>query len=176
MANQKSLKGKKSALDANALLELAKSSLEIDDIILRGTNLHLDDEHEPGINAENKNYGVQHATQPLGYKIEQVDGQPVLIVRHGFGVRFIDPENSDLSEEAEEEKVKIWVKLEGVYSAKYILKEGKDMPSDDVLKAFAEINAPFNLWPFWREQAHMLTQKSGMTGFVMPLYFCASNP
>lgn len=152
------------------LLEQAKSVLDIEGIELRGTRFELDDELKAG--NPDQPFGVQYATNHIGYEIVKEGDKHILVINQAFGIRLID---SAPTKGKGKKKVKVWLVLEAKYAIRYSLKEGKSMPSKDSLEVFANNNAPYNIWPFWREHAHGLMQKAGMNGFIMPLYFCPSK-
>lgn len=156
-----------SSVNEDELLELAKQSLEIESIVLRGSAFNLHESIEPGVNAEGKHYQVQQATESQGYSVVDVDDKKLVLVRHAFGLRFTNPD-----EEAEDDDKTNLIHLEALYAVSYGLKEGKELPSDEAIKLFAEVNTPYSLWPFWREHAHSITQKAGMSAFTLPFYYC----
>jgi hypothetical protein len=159
------------------LLSLAQHGLEIDGVLVRGLRVLMDSNLEPGVNAEDKEYIVQHGTELKGCKHVEIDGKSYLLVRYGLGVRFLN--SSSNSGESPKEKKKssknspVVIKIEALYTARYLISNA-DI-SKDAINIFARTNAPFNVWPFWRELVHSATQKMGMTGFTMPLYHSASK-
>lgn len=56
------------------------------------------------------------------------------------------------------------------YVLLYGLSNGDGTPTDQVAEKFAERNAVFNAWPFFREFAHSQVSRMGLPQIVIPLY------
>lgn len=60
----------------------------------------------------------------------------------------------------EEESEREALQLEGAFALRYSC--GEIEPGDEPLAAFAEINAPYNAWPYLRELIGSLSQRAGL--------------
>tara|TARA_B100001989_G_C24212902_1_gene304026 strand:+ start:38 stop:505 length:468 start_codon:yes stop_codon:yes gene_type:complete len=60
------------------------------------------------------------------------------------------------------------VRVHEVYLVSYAL-DGDDAVAPETLQAFADHNAAFNVWPFFRESLHSITLRMGLPGYTLPL-------
>ncbi len=59
--------------------------------------------------------------------------------------------------------------LEASYLLTYSLHSGVDL-DESCYKHFAEVNGPYNAWPYWRELVQSVTGRVGLPGFVVPVF------
>jgi hypothetical protein len=93
--------------------------------------------------------------QSLGYRV----GEAGVVVEVQF-------EMEGFQEREEERKL---VELSAVFQLSYRL-TGDFNPTPEQLKAFSEINAPYNAWPYWRELVHSTILKMGLPPLIAPVY------
>ncbi|MBD8872881.1 hypothetical protein [Rhodanobacter sp. DHB23] len=63
--------------------------------------------------------------------------------------------------------------LEASYLLTYLLNPEATL-EEDCFKHFAEVNGPYNAWPYWRELVQSVTGRVGLPGFVVPVFRPAS--
>lgn len=73
------------------------------------------------------------------------------------------PDESDSA--AKESFLDIDMVLEAVYS----VSDNTNKVSDELLRCFAERNAPINIWPFCRELLASLTRQMGIPAVILPV-------
>ena len=61
------------------------------------------------------------------------------------------------------------VLIEAKYRASYA-QSSKLTASQEALDFFAQTNATFNLWPYWREFVHSTAERMSISGLVVPSY------
>lgn len=59
--------------------------------------------------------------------------------------------------------------LEATYRLVYRLKDAAKYPSD-ALQHFAELNGPYNIWPYWRELVQTVSGRAGVASIVIPVF------
>jgi hypothetical protein len=59
--------------------------------------------------------------------------------------------------------------LAATYVLVYTLKEAAEINAL-ALQAFAELNGPYNAWPYWRELVHTVTGRVGLATIVIPVF------
>lgn len=59
-------------------------------------------------------------------------------------------------------------RIRALYKLTYALAKRKEIEPKD-LKRFAAINAPHNVWSFWREFVHSMTMRMGLPPVTIPL-------
>jgi hypothetical protein len=55
------------------------------------------------------------------------------------------------------------------YRLMYELIDDQQLP-DSAIQCFAELNGPYNAWPYWREFVQSATGRIGMASVVLPVY------
>lgn len=68
-----------------------------------------------------------------------------------------------------EDAAKEFVSLSGLYRLSYALHEGVE-PSPEELKLFADGNAVFNVWPYWREFVQSTMSRMGLPPITIPVF------
>lgn len=59
--------------------------------------------------------------------------------------------------------------LEAGYLLTYALNPSAEI-EDECFKYFAEVNGPYNAWPYWRELVQSVSGRLGLPGFVVPVF------
>jgi hypothetical protein len=59
--------------------------------------------------------------------------------------------------------------LAATYVLAYTLKEPAEI-TPLAVQAFAELNGPYNAWPYWRELVHTVTGRVGLATIVIPVF------
>jgi hypothetical protein len=76
--------------------------------------------------------------------------------------------------EAEEEEAKPAFRVAASFELAYKIPPDLD-PSRQELRAFAETNAVFNAWPYWREFAQSMTARMNLPPLTLPLFRIAPS-
>jgi len=154
----------------------AQNSLEISGILLREHHVMMDKEFAPLpflIQKENPLIQYMHgvvAIQGLEGETEKKTKEVYYLFKQKFGVRLALPIKANKSKK-EPRSEKVLFELEAVYDVIYKLKEGQAVLTQEKLAPFAQTNAPFHVWPFWREHVASTMQKMGLQPIAVPLYF-----
>jgi hypothetical protein len=105
---------------------------------------------------------------------------PVLRVEQGYRTRYdLAPEHPDrlvvrvefqLSAQGEangpDQDV---VTLAAEYLLVYAIPDAAAQPAD-AMEHFAELNGPYNAWPYWRELVQTVTGRVGLSAIVVPVF------
>lgn len=102
-----------------------------------------------------------------------------LVVQHGSSPQ-LDLENNVLTvmvpfsvemsgDEDEEGNESLRIYICGSYELVYEL-DFKKVSDQDAIDVFADVNAPFNAWPYIRELVQSLTSRMGMCQLTVPVY------
>ncbi len=59
--------------------------------------------------------------------------------------------------------------VEAKFLLAYVVRDLDDL-TDAHCEAFADLNALFNVWPYWREYVQSITTRMGLPGLVLPVY------
>jgi len=59
--------------------------------------------------------------------------------------------------------------LEAGYLLVYALNPEAEL-EEECFDQFAEVNGPYNAWPYWRELVQSVTGRLGLPGFVLPVF------
>lgn len=99
------------------------------------------------------------------------DGEPVFNYIYYFeaGVRIISKEDDDELEKNKDHNANPLFSITTVFKAHYFSKEKL---SAEATKAFAQKNAGFNVWPYWREYVQSTCCRVGIEPIPIPLYKC----
>lgn len=76
-----------------------------------------------------------------------------------------------VSDAVSEPTVKIvpTVKLAATFLLIYSLPTTATIP-EDAFEHFANVNGPYNAWPYWRELVQTMTGRVGLSGIVLPVF------
>jgi hypothetical protein len=61
------------------------------------------------------------------------------------------------------------VTLHAEFLLVYTLADAAEQPAD-ALEHFAELNGPYNAWPYWRELVQTVTGRVGLSAIVVPVF------
>lgn len=61
------------------------------------------------------------------------------------------------------------LELGATFLAAYRLPAAAGYPHD-ALQHFADLNGPYNVWPYWREFVHTSTARAGLPGVIVPVF------
>ena len=108
----------------------------------------------------------------LNFRLRELAGMPLLVMRHGFGHRFERGSKGDvlvycdfrveLANDSDESRADPPFFLEGSYGLVYEIEGGIENLTDDEFASFAEVNGQFNAWPFVRELVHSVAGRAGV--------------
>lgn len=70
---------------------------------------------------------------------------------------------------SDDEQNKELLKIDSEYVLMYQLASGKRKPSSDDIEVFCDMNAVYNVWPFWREFVHNMATRMDLPLPIMPL-------
>jgi hypothetical protein len=156
-------------------LKNAASRLRIADVILKAIDASLVDDFFPDMEEELSGLGVQTMT-PACRAITQVASEDLQRRRTVFeifgGLRLIrqDPSGQrDLTEDQIEALV--CANIGCVFLASFDEDVGEEgFLDEDALTSFAQHNAPFQIWPYWREVVQSACSRMGLPRVVLPTH------
>lgn len=159
-----------------ALLELARDALRITDVALRRARCEVTDGFDPA--HERPEIAVQLLQRVLRSEIlEPDDGQSGLHrlfrVHVQLGIRWVRSDKGQRTRKPDKKAAdgdgkqpEVFALVEAIFVAEYELRTEVDQAC---LDQFALHNAPFNIWPFWREYVVSQAQRMNLPKFVVPL-------
>ncbi len=152
------------------LVQEAQKHTAIQDVYIRESHAFIQGDFDPKVSnpalAIQIRFGTEEHT--VLNANENDAPQKLLRVRVGAGIRFVDSEaeEHDLDEESVKPSVRAEILAEFV--ADYLVT--KEDLSEDVLREFAQHNAPFHVWPYWREYAHSMCGRMRLPEVVLPMF------
>lgn len=159
-----------------ALLQQAHDALRIKDVALRRARCEVVDDFDPA--HEHPQMTVQLMRNTMRSEIlEPADGQSALHrifrVYVQLGIRWVRfSRGQDARESAKNadggdgKQPEVLALVEAIFVAEYEMRKEVDQAC---LDHFALHNAPFNVWPFWREYVVSQAQRMNLPRFVVPL-------
>ena len=159
-----------------ALLQLAQDALRITDVALRKARCEVADDFDPA--HERPQATVQLMQRALRSEILELDdGQSGLHrlfrVHVQLGIRWVRSGKKQRARKPDKKAApgdgkqpEVLALVEAVFVAEYELRTEVDQAC---LDQFALHNAPFNIWPFWREYVVSQAQRMNLPKFVVPL-------
>ena len=93
------------------------------------------------------------------HSIVEAEDKEKLLVRVTFRCQ-VQKEDNEKAEQAE---------IFGVFELSYRI-PGKESFSSDELEEFAQVNAVFNAWPYWREYVQASLVRMGMPIIMIPVF------
>lgn len=162
------------------LLLTAQHALRIGDVALRESQTHLADDYEPKY--DNGPAEIQHrcATQRselIELRNDGDDHRKVFRVFVDLGIRWVRPaapEKGKVRDGDEgEADPSVLARIEARFVAEYVVTEDV---SQDALNEFALHNAPWHIWPYWREYVASQCGRMNLTKVAMPMQFSAAQP
>lgn len=154
------------------LLKSAQQSLRVTDVALRATHVALADGFEPKYDGNSAEAQFMQRTSRFEV-LEQTNGdqkRKLFRVFVDLGVRWVrKPKETDSSErvgEPLEAGQDILALIEATFIAEY------EMSADvapDALNEFALHNAPWHIWPYWREYVASQCARLNLAKIALPL-------
>lgn len=65
--------------------------------------------------------------------------------------------------------------LEAQFGLRYSCKDGSQIGLKE-LECFAQVNGPYNAWPYWRELVQSACGRAGLAGITVPVYRPKATP
>lgn len=159
------------------LLKQAQDALRIADVALRDTTCELKDRFDPKY--EHPDLEVQFLERTARSEVLEIeDGghskHRLFRVYVDLGIRWIKRPLKLRARKHAGKKVAptapvepdVLARIEATFMAEYEMKGPVDQPA---LDEFALYNAPFNVWPFWREYVSSQANRMNLPKATMPL-------
>jgi preprotein translocase subunit SecB len=153
-------------------LSRAQKALKIRAVFLRKVSAFSQEDHfNPAVMA-GLIFKTQIRMRPLGHIVAEAtatDGTQQDFVEFSIETtaRFLDESLTDEeANRAELPQDKIYGEILGVFSATYELDRGTETAD---LEIFGKNNAPFHVWPYWREFLTSMTSRMLMPQIVLPM-------
>jgi len=155
------------------VLPIAQRALWIKDVFLRQAHLHIEDDYKP-FEGVHEDIDVQTIINTVFHSVamreateEERDSghstRTLVEYKVVTGARF----TSDVDGEQE-----LYGEVVAVFSAVYLLNEEVE---NDALIEFGLRNAPYHVWPYWREFLHAATGRLRLPPAVLPVYLGRKN-
>lgn len=143
---------------ADKTLQLAIDALTVVDVYLHSNRTHYIESFDPKSNGALDELQIQQLHQLHQIEVLTLDnGQDILRIRIELGARWIRP-----IENTEPEVVAV---IEASFIAEYTLKH--EIPEKSI-KAFAQQNASYHIWPYWREFLSSQCERMRLPRVVLP--------
>ncbi|RCN59121.1 preprotein translocase subunit SecB [Acidiferrobacter thiooxydans] len=161
---------------SNALLQEAIRCLAIQDVYLRGYNLTIAPDYDPKLNPGT--LGVQlRAHVPSGHIVSLRNNEApeeastrLLRIYVDTGLRFVSTTNVNQlpgdGDTATPDAVK--AELAAQFVAEYLIT--CQNLSEEARNVFAEHNAAFHVWPYWRELIESVCARARLPLVVLPMF------
>lgn len=160
---------------SNEALAKAIAGLKIVDVFLNSSNSSLADLFDPKYDDRSNSLSYQTKSLVTGSEILEVSngGDPKLVfrVRSELGVRMACKDEFEKTD-SEPDVLAI---VEGVMFADYEITDQSLVEETEALEVFALNNAPYHVWPYWREYVTSQMLRMNMPKFVLPMQLRASN-
>ncbi|MDE0037649.1 MAG: preprotein translocase subunit SecB [Gammaproteobacteria bacterium] len=152
-------------------LQLAIDALTIEDVSIRSVTAEMADGYDPKFDADAEELDVQLKHVVSSFELLDVgnEEQPVELLRVfiDLGVRWVRPAASDAEEDLDEpsESANKVAAIEAVLIADYSMDHN---PGEAALEQFAQQNASFHVWPYWREFVSNQCLRMNLPKLVLP--------
>lgn len=159
------------------LLKRAQGALRITDVALRETTCMLKDRFEPKY--EHPEMDVQFLQRTARSEVLEIeDGgnakHKLFRVYVDLGIRWVKrPPKPRVHKRLAKKAVSkvpvepdVFARIEATFMAEYEMSGPVDKPE---LSEFAQYNAPFNVWPFWREYVASQANRMNLPKATLPL-------
>ena len=162
------------------LLQRAIACLAIQGVFVRECHLTMSPEFDPRVPGT---VGVQLKIEPI--RVDQVsygsegEGSPSIIfvrVHVKTGIRFVETGTDKQSSKETDVEIQGSTKAEllTVFIAEYQkLCEDLEQPA---IEEFAQKNAAYHIWPYWREHVQNMCARTGLPVFPLPMYSLKPRP
>lgn len=160
---------------SDELLKEAQANLHLSNIYLREINTKLADGFVPALMKGEREFKLQnkigtkeHITLKPDGESKKSDSAPKFIEYHvSVGARVVDGDMTD--DELSAENIpsdKIIAEIECTFAVLYQLEKPV---SEDGLREFGVRNAPYHVWPYWRELLHSTGNRMDLAGMILPM-------
>lgn len=154
---------------SNELLQKAIECLSIADVYLRESSLSMLPDFDP---VRGGTFSVQYRIDAKKFEhlaFEQAPETRFVRIYVETGMRLVDSGYEQAVQE-NQEAAKQHVKAEIL--ATFVLVYGNKCSdiSDGALEIFSKKNAPFHVWPYWREHIHNLCARAHLPIAMLPMF------
>ena len=152
-------------------LQLAIDALTIEDVSIRSVTAEMADGYDPKFDPDAEELDVQLKHVVSSFELLDVgnEEQPVELLRVfiDLGVRWVRPAASDAGDNPDDlsESAKKVAAIEAVLIADYSMERN---PGEAALEQFAQQNASFHVWPYWREFVSNQCLRMNLPKLVLP--------
>lgn len=100
---------------------------------------------------------------------QEAEGRKQLVVLTDFKFSAKVGAGADSDSESDEQSDRELVVLDATFQLIYSLPLELTV-EEECYKHFAEINGPYNAWPYWRELVQSVTGRVGLAGITIPVF------
>lgn len=154
-------------MDKEALQQAIKACA-ISDVYIRRTSVEMSEEFDPTI--PGIKLDLQYRISPTRREMFDIDGGEqggFFRVHVEAGLRYLLKESGDESDSSTQEEASVVAEIEAMFVARYEIVGNK--PSNECLDEFAKVNAPYHIWPYWREYAQSLCMRHKLPHVILPM-------
>lgn len=150
-------------------LQEAIENLSVTGVYLRSATLWQHDDFD--LRLTNKDLLVQsRAGSTVMHDIEAMDeisGKPYRLFKVQFdcGLRLADPDRI----KDDDPGTGLVIEIQATFVAEYKVTDGSDL-SREAKEAFAQANAGYHVWPYWREYVQSTCARVGLPVIAVPMY------
>ena len=152
-------------------LQLAIDALTIEDVSIRSMSAKMADGYDPKFDPDAEELDVQLKHVVSSFELVDIgnEGQSVELLRVSIdlGVRWVRPAAPNAGKDADDpsEPANKVAAIEAVMIADYSMEHN---PGEDALEQFAQQNASFHVWPYWREFVSHQCLRMNLPKLVLP--------
>ncbi len=161
----------------NSSLKVAIQALSISDVVLKSINAEISDSYENELPGEGSELSLQHVfPRRLSTKIylptePEIHDHRKIVYEMLAGMRVLAPREGGFdgaSPEEIESHVCATIRCVFLVSYEEVRIEETQFVNEEALDEFGKHNAPFNVWPYWREVAQSASSRMGLPRIVLP--------
>lgn len=153
------------------LLHAAHQGLSIRDVALRASMVALDDKFDPAYQDVPRNIQLMQRTIRSETVEVEDDGSPHHLFRVfvRLGIRWVHDLDETATDPDQEnpDNVDVLAVVEATFVAEYEMIKGLEQPA---LDEFAMHNAPWHIWPYWREYVANQCARLNIPKATMPMH------
>jgi hypothetical protein len=154
-------------------LDRAKKQLVVSDVYVRDANLKTNAAFDP----KNRNYkfAVQFRYRPLDEaqivdaKVDDETNCRLIRFLFDTGVRIVDASVAGNDVDQDFSNDQVYGEVLVTFVAEYRLKDS-DPVDMEAMSAFAQTNAMYHIWPYWRELAQTAFHRMRFPEIVLPMF------
>lgn len=152
-------------------LQLAIDALTIEDVSIRSVTVEMADGYDPKFDPDAEELDVQLKHVVSSFELIDVGNEEqsveLLRVFIDLGVRWVRPTVAAAGEDPDDlsESSNKVAAIEAVLIADYSMEHN---PGEDALEQFAQQNASFHVWPYWREFVSNQCLRMNLPKLVLP--------